>query len=155
MTPVAEFRDAVRFLLGDHAEPFEYADGALDRGVRTVVKGGLVAGYALNAAQTHLDPAVTAAADYMKLATHVAVAFARAMPRHETRRTPDFAFSRSRGDNELAGSLAIQLHQLEAGGMLGSWLSLSSWLEGQSGVGAGWLDRVRARVKVPLSTITV
>lgn len=153
-TPVSDFYDPVRFLLGDHDDTDRLTqDTAIARGVRTLIKGADISGYTLDGAGNNLSPNVTAS-DYMRIAAKVALRYVGSFPERQSAAT--------RGWRESIGSfkgLKIDLEELiykiESGGMFEGWQSLATWLEGFSGVRESWLHLVRLKVDAPFNTVTL
>jgi hypothetical protein len=153
-TPVSDFRDPIRFLLGDNSTPSEYSDAALDRGVRTFIRGNGAPDYALTPDNLSITPDPTAQ-DYMLISAKTALLFNASRPR-------SYSFA-TRGYKQSAGgigeNLNFELHRLiaetEAGSLFDGWQSLASWLEGMSGVRQAWAHLTRVEVDAPFNTATI
>jgi len=157
MTPITDFYDPVRFLLGDHDDTARlYEDSAIARGVRTCIKGGLIPKYAISADQ--ITPDVATPNDYLLIAAHCARLFQSANPEHYSYRTR--AIAETIGGGGLFGrghdfDLAQLIYRLENGDMFDGWQSFASWLQGYSGVSDQWLHLVRLKLTMPFQTVTV
>ena len=124
-TLVSEFRDPVRVFLGDVDEAaLMYADSVVDRGVRTVVKGGLVAGYTTDG--TNISPTVAEGRDWLLIAAKAARLFFAAEPSRRAVRTR--GWSESVGNyKEALWHLDRLIHVAENGAMVSSWRSFQEW----------------------------
>lgn len=156
MTPVTEFREPVRFLLGDHEEPPLYLDTAIDRGVRFVVKGGLIEGQTLSPDLSQIQPGLTDPNQYLLLGYEVAQRFLAAQPDRQSFRTR--ALSRSVGG--MASPLfAVEeaIYKLRHGAMFDGWGSFGTWLIGVGGLPgeALWAHLSRLYLRQPVDTVTV
>ena len=149
MSLVTEFREPVRWLLGDHDDEIRmYEDATIDRGVRVVVKSGQVkvngVTYELSGDNLNVDPDVPSGRPYLVLIAKVALGFVSANPDRQSMRTR--AFSESIGGfTVLKERLEQLIYEAESGdGALG-FQNYLGWVEGYSGMGGrtwGWMTRL-------------
>jgi hypothetical protein len=93
MTAISEFYDPVRFILGDHdpACP-DMEDAAIARGIKFIVRGGEVPGYAV--AGDSITPDVTVARDYRLITLLTARAFRASEPDSKAMRVRPHAWTK-------------------------------------------------------------
>lgn len=156
MTPVTDFIDPVRFLVGDHYDEERLTeDSAIERGVRMLVRGGQANfnGTTVVLAQSNqqIDPTVSDPNHYMLIAAKVAKLYMSSLPSRQS--------SRDRGQGESIGdfrtldfNLDELIYKLESGAMFNGWQSLASWIEAFSGPQSSWLQLVRLKTVDLLGT---
>lgn len=152
---VTEFRDPVRFYLGDHHDTVRvYEDAVIDRGVRTIIKSGLVPGYSLMSGNLEITPDVPDGSDYLLVSARVALGFAQSVPSRNSVRTR--AFSESQGDlKQLIDALERLIYDVEGGGGFLAWQSYLGFVEGYSGMGSRtWQFMTRIHFTGPLSEVS-
>lgn len=128
-TPVSDFYDPVRFLLGDHDDAVRlYPDAAIARGVRVLLRGGQVEGFTVSSDQQTVEPMIQDPNIYLLLAAKVARRFVGALPENQGAATR--AFRENIGHfRTLCGDLDEQIYKLENGTMFSGWRSFYSWAE--------------------------
>ena len=156
-TPISDFTDPVRFLLGDHDDTYRLTqDSAIARGVRCLVKGGQIPGFSLTGDNLGITPDVSAAADFMLVAAKVAKSYIGSQPDRQS--FGDRGHRESIGSfKELVFDLNHLIYKLESGdgAMFQGWQSLHSWVEGMSGVRKAWTVFTRVNIQAPFDTLTV
>lgn len=158
-TPISEFCDPVRFLVGDHFDGERLTDdSAIARGVRVLIKGGQAPArtpaYALTGDQLAITPDVGDPNHYLLIAAKVAKMYMGSQPDRQS--------YGDRGHREVLGSfrhLDFDLHELiyklENGAMFDGWQSFASWLEGFAGVRKSWLHLTRLKLQMPFDSVTL
>jgi hypothetical protein len=153
-TLISEFRDPLRHLLGDrHASVYQYSDGNLDAAVKTMVKMGKLAGFALTPAQDAVTPDVSDPNDYALLLYETVRSFVAGNPDRYSYRTRALSetFGRWR---EFLDYLETNIHELKNGAMFDGWQSFAGWWRGN--VGEDLLEvMTRVEVQAPVQTVTV
>jgi hypothetical protein len=153
-TPISEFRDPVRCFLQDNDDTIlMYEDGVVDRGVRTLIRCGLVAGFSLDAAN-NITPTVTEGRDFLLIAARTALNFAVGNPDRQGVRMR--AFSENVGNfKELVEHLRDLIYKTESGDMAMGWQSFASFVEGYSGVRKPWAWLARFELNGPFLTVSL
>lgn len=133
-TPLSEFYEPVRALLGDfNREVRRHEDSAIASVLRMLVRGGRLTGYALAVDRLSISPEVLAPDAWITLAYRAAITFI--LPESGSYSYRMRAVSESFGDRKhVLVALEQQLREVENGGadvVFGSWQSLSGWLAGQ------------------------
>jgi hypothetical protein len=156
-TPISDFYDPVRFLLGDHDDTFRLTqDSAIARGVRCLVKGGQIPGFSLTGDNLGLTPTLTLASDFMLVSAKVAKAYINSQPDRQS--FGDRGHRESIGSfKDLVFDLNLMIYKIESGdgAMFRGWQSLHSWVEGMSGVRKQWTVFTRLDLQAPFNTVSV
>lgn len=156
ISAIPEFREPVRFLLGDHREPYSYTDAAIDRATRCCVKFGLISGVSLSADSASIQPPITDPNQYLLLSLEAAWRFVGAEPDRVSYRTRAYSEATG-GKSGHVFDLHAQIVTLREGGMFESWTSFGSWLTGVGGMSGVslWNHLSRVNVQQPFDTFTV
>jgi hypothetical protein len=155
-TPIANFIDPIRFLLGDHDDANRlYEDAAYNRGIKAAVNCGMLEGFTLVTSDpSQITPDVVTQGDYAVLSAKVAYWFASSVPSRRRIRTR--AWSEEIGDNnQLVMNLATLVHQMESGNVVFGWQSYMGFLEGFSGIKDAWAWMTRLSMDAPWATVNV
>jgi hypothetical protein len=151
---VSELREPLRVILGDRdASFYMYEDAALDAGVRTAVRMGLVEGYSLATGNTAITPDVSEPNDLALLLYHTVKLFVQSAPDSQSYRTR--AISESMGAyKRFLAELEQSIHELENGTMFSSWQNFSTWSMGLFGADL-WSLLSDVTVDRPVATVNV
>jgi hypothetical protein len=152
---ISEFREPVRFYLGDHDDSYRvYEDTAIDRGVRTIVKCGLVPGYAVSANNLEVTPEVAAGKDYLLLTARVALGFAAGGEERSSVRTRAWAESRG-GFKPLVEQLERLIEEVRMGVGFVGFQNYQTFIEGYSGMGRRtWGFMTRMEYQGPIAEVS-
>lgn len=135
-TPVAEFREVLRSLLGDHnADAHAYSDANLDAGVKAAVRLQQVPGVAVVAGRELMGSggAGLSVTEFARLAYRTARQFVSANPDAYEYRMRALS-ERFNGHRNLLMELEDRLHDLENGTMFSSWQQFRSFVAGPAGL---------------------
>lgn len=136
-TPVAEFREPLRVLLGDlNADVHTYSDANLDAGVRAAVRLQQVPGLTLlggGVAVRGSSGAGLSVTEFARLCYRTARSFVAANPDAYEYRTRALSEKFS-GWRNLLGELEDRLHEMENGTMFMSWEQFRSFCAGPAGL---------------------
>lgn len=152
-TPVSDFYETIRFLLGDHdATVRQYPDEVLGAAVRSCIRLQRVPGISV-ASQTDLTPEVTDPNKWALVAYHTVKGFVDS--------NPDRYSYRTRAIGETFGSwrnfldeLGRSIYKLENGKMFSTWQSYYTWLAGASGLPLVTL-MANINVRAPFYNVTL
>lgn len=153
-TPIGEFNETLRFLLGDHDGTVRaYPDEVLASAVRSVIRLNSVPGYTLSPSGTEIEPELSNPNHWALVAYHTVKAFVDSHPdRYSYRlRSISETFGSWRG---FLDELKRKIHLLENGEMFSSWQSWYSWLSGVSGLPVGQLA-TRVSIRSPSSAVSI
>lgn len=155
---LTEFRETVRFLLGDRdpAEPM-FTDAALDAAVRSTLRLNAVPALSLVAGVNAVTPQPTAS-QFALLCYHTAQRWFEAEPAEYSYKTR--ALAEKFGDwRATVMALEDHIHDLENGTMFGSYQDLRSFLAGYQGVPPVFrfaeMTGARPQVFVPYPQVSV
>jgi len=152
-TPLSEFREPLRHLLGDRdPATYQYSDANLDVGTRTVVRMGLVEGYSMTADLLSVTPAVTDANAYALLLYQTVKSFVASQPDSYSYRTRALS-EQFRGARDFVSTLELNIHELKNGTMFMGWQQFAGWFASLTGTNP-WENLISLELDAPTQTMT-
>lgn len=153
-TPISEFYETLRFLLGDHDPTIQqYPDAVLAAAVRSTIRLQKVPGLAVDLDLMQLTPGIQEPNQWALVAYHVAVGFIASHP-------DQYAYNTRALSERFGGWIAARdelkrnIYKLENGTMFSGWINYYTWLAGMAGLPLG-LVMAQLTVRAPFYTVAI